>query len=102
MTEKENIGKTEALRMGLTGWLKEKLLGKSKDTSPVDTQFLEDLVDIKTVGRYEIIRKLGQGSMGVVYLGRDPYIKREVGIKVSRPASNALDSESNRYREKFF
>ncbi|MFC1867228.1 protein kinase [Thermodesulfobacteriota bacterium] len=102
MTENGNTGKSEALKMGFTNWLKKKFLGKGKNFSPVDTQFLEDLVDVETVGRYEIIRKLGQGSMGVVYLGRDPYIKRDVGIKVSRPAANVVGREANKYREKFF
>jgi serine/threonine-protein kinase len=37
-------------------------------------------------GRYEIIRELGRGSMGTVYLGRDPKINREVAIKTLRYA----------------
>lgn len=43
--------------------------------------------DLTTIGRYKIVRKLGQGASGVVYLGMDPYIKRHVAIKVSQPAS---------------
>ena len=42
---------------------------------------------LKTVGRYEIIKKIGQGAAGVVYLGRDPYIKRQVAVKMSLPSS---------------
>ena len=87
---------------GLTSWLKLKLLGREKDASPVDTQFLADLSDIKTVGRYEIIGKLGQGSMGVVYLGKDPYINRNVAIKISRPAADLVDEKADKYRERFF
>lgn len=34
-----------------------------------------------TFGRYEIIKELGKGAMGTVYLGRDPKINREVAIK---------------------
>lgn len=34
-----------------------------------------------TLGRYEILRELGRGSMGMVFLGRDPKINREVAIK---------------------
>lgn len=34
-----------------------------------------------TLGRYEIVRELGQGAMGTVYLGNDPTIHREVAIK---------------------
>ena len=33
------------------------------------------------IGRYEIIRLLGQGAMGAVHLGRDPSLDREVAIK---------------------
>jgi len=79
-----------------------KLLGKDKEVSPVDTQFLADLSDITTVGRYQVIRKLGQGSMGVVYLGRDPYINRNVSIKISRPNSNVPGEKLEKFRERFF
>ena len=90
MLEKEKKDQDEARKKhGLTSWLKLKLLGKEKETSPVDSQFLADLSDITTVGRYEIIGKLGQGSMGVVFLGRDPYINRHVAIKVSRKQFSA-------------
>ncbi|HET9908842.1 MAG TPA: serine/threonine-protein kinase [Anaerolineales bacterium] len=34
------------------------------------------------IGRYEVIQELGQGGMAMVYLARDPYIKRQVAIKV--------------------
>jgi serine/threonine-protein kinase len=34
-----------------------------------------------TLGRYEILKELGQGAMGTVYLGNDPNIDREVAIK---------------------
>jgi len=87
---------------GLTSWLKLKFLGKDREASPVDSQFLADLSDVTTVGRYEIIGKLGQGSMGVVFLGRDPYIDRHVAIKVSRPASDVKGEKADKYREKFF
>ena len=34
-----------------------------------------------TVGRYEIVRLIGRGSMGRVLLARDPILEREVAIK---------------------
>ena len=38
------------------------------------------------IGKFELVRLLGQGAMGEVYLGRDPSIGREVAIKTIRPA----------------
>lgn len=38
------------------------------------------------IGKFEIVRLLGQGAMGEVYLGRDPGIGREVAIKTIRPS----------------
>ena len=63
--------------------------------NPVDTKFLRGLENLKNVGRYEIVKKLGQGGSGLVYLGWDPYIKRHVSIKISRPTSE-------KFRELFF
>jgi serine/threonine protein kinase len=34
------------------------------------------------IGRYEVIQELGQGGMAIVYLARDPYMKRQVAVKV--------------------
>ncbi|MBI1318395.1 MAG: protein kinase [Candidatus Hydrogenedens sp.] len=35
-------------------------------------------------GRYQIVRELGKGAMGIVYEGRDPNINRRVAIKTAR------------------
>jgi len=100
--EQKNNNGSEDITTGITRWLKLRLFGREKDISPVDTQFLKDLFDVEKVGRYEIIGKLGQGSMGVVYKGRDPYINREVSIKISRPSSDLAGELAARYRERFF
>ena len=39
------------------------------------------------VGRYRVIRLLGQGSTGSVYLGRQPVIDRPVAVKILRRPS---------------
>jgi len=87
---------------GFTHWLRVKFLGKDQEVSPVDNRFLADLSDLETVGRYRVLKKLGQGSMGVVYLGKDPYINREVGIKISRPSPDVVGEKLEKFRERFF
>ncbi|MDP2863948.1 MAG: serine/threonine-protein kinase [Desulfobacterales bacterium] len=55
-----------------------------EDTIPENLIPVQDLKGIDTVGRYKISRQLGKGGSGVVYLGVDPYIKRNVAIKMSK------------------
>ena len=43
-------------------------------------------------GRYQIIKEVGRGSMGVVYQCRDPHIDRLVAVKVLR--TDRLESEN--------
>jgi hypothetical protein len=68
LADKEKKSKPKTKEHPLTSWLKLKFRGKGEGTGPVDTQFLTDLSDIKTIGRYEILSQIGKGSMGVVYL----------------------------------
>ena len=57
-----------------------------------EATMIMDKTEIKpTLGRYEIIRELGRGAMGTVFLGKDPRINREVAIKTLR--YEEIDSE---------
>ncbi|MDQ6974565.1 MAG: CHASE2 domain-containing protein, partial [Mariprofundaceae bacterium] len=54
------------------------------------------------LGRYEIIRELGKGAMGIVYLGKDPKINREVAIKTMALAQEFEPDEMQEVKERFF
>ena len=43
----------------------------------------------KLIGRFEVIKELGRGAQGVVYLARDPRLDRQVAIKTLRTSSVA-------------
>jgi serine/threonine protein kinase len=55
------------------------------------------MIGTKLANRYEIMRALGQGSMGVVYLARDPLLERDVAIKVVKESVLTPDLQ-NRFR----
>src|SRR5436309_167708 len=52
------------------------------------------------LGRYEIVRELGKGAMGIVYLAKDPLIGRLVALKTIR-VQNGDDDEAKEFQQRF-
>lgn len=52
------------------------------------------------LGRYEVVRELGKGAMGIVYLAKDPLIGRLVALKTIRPAQGDED-DTNEFQQRF-
>jgi serine/threonine-protein kinase len=53
-------------------------------------------------GRFEVQKELGKGAMGVVYLGKDPKIGREVAIKTMALSQEFEAEELAEVKERFF
>jgi serine/threonine-protein kinase len=52
----------------------------------------------KQIGKYQILRTLGQGAMGEVYLAHHPVIGREVAIKTILPTAAKGEDAEGRFR----
>lgn len=55
-----------------------------------------------TLGRYEIMKELGHGAMGIVYLGKDPKINRQVAIKTVKFDDDVDETTTKSVKERFF
>ncbi|MBA4192250.1 MAG: hypothetical protein C0467_30135 [Planctomycetaceae bacterium] len=86
-----------------TGPIIEEVLGAtrpwdyardSKPAGPLSGALAPRPADLpETVGGYRVVRRLGQGGMGVVYLVDDPLGNRQVAVKVMR-AHHAADTSA--------
>jgi serine/threonine protein kinase len=57
-------------------------------------------VSLKKLGRYELVRVLGRGAMGIVYEGRDPNLERRVAIKTVK-VENLSEEAAAEYESRF-
>ncbi|MBO6563301.1 MAG: protein kinase [Pseudomonadales bacterium] len=59
-------------------------------------------VEKPMLGRYQVEKELGKGAMGIVYLGKDPKINREVAIKTMALSQEFGDDELADVKARFF
>ncbi|MDK2123213.1 CHASE2 domain-containing serine/threonine-protein kinase [Parachitinimonas caeni] len=79
------------------------MLGGGSTRSNASTLVLEGgAIEKPMLGRYQVEKELGKGAMGVVYLGRDPKIGREVAIKTMALSQEFEAEELQDARERFF
>jgi serine/threonine protein kinase len=57
-------------------------------------------VSLKKLGRYDLVRVLGKGAMGIVYEGRDPNLERRVAIKTVK-VENLSEEAAAEYESRF-
>jgi len=57
-------------------------------------------VTLKKLGRYELVRVLGKGAMGIVYEGKDPNLDRRVAIKTVK-VENLSEEAAAEYEHRF-
>jgi serine/threonine protein kinase len=57
-------------------------------------------VSLKKLGRYELVRVLGKGAMGIVYEGKDPNLDRRVAIKTVK-VENLSEEAAAEYEHRF-
>ncbi len=85
------------LAIAVSGMTSPEEAGNPKISSPPPQEELRKK-DPETLGRYRIIRPLGQGGMGVVYLAEDPMMKRQVALKMLPATMSKNEDARERFR----
>ena len=57
---------------------------------------------LEKLGKYEVRKEIDRGSMGIVYLGHDPYVNRMVALKVALGDALSDPETGAQYRKMFF
>jgi len=62
----------------------------------------QEIRGLQTLGRYRIIKEIGRGAMGRVYLGKDPRINRATAIKAFQFSEDFEPEEVQKMKDTFF
>ena len=96
--------KDVAERMNRAKAMSETIIlgGSSSARSSAATMVISGTGEKPMLGRYQVQKELGKGAMGVVYLGKDPKIGREVAIKTMALAAEFEGDELQEAKDRFF
>ena len=72
--------------------------GRARDSQPYSTE-VRVAPGSLIAGRYEILRVLGEGGMGAVYMAMDRELDRQVALKVIRPELAANPDILHRFKQ---
>jgi len=56
---------------------------------------------VQQIGRYEVEGEVGRGAMGVVYLARDPRVRRQIAVKTYQLPAGLTEARASEFRERF-
>jgi serine/threonine-protein kinase len=95
---KDIATKLQTLKKAADGAVFGGAVGRSKDA----TIMTEGASMKPTLGRYEVEKELGRGAMGIVYLGKDPKINRQVAIKTMMLELEGTAEQVKETKTRFF
>lgn len=76
----------------------DKTVLDETDRTVLDGQSeVEPRIELKKIGKYTIIRRLGRGGMGEVFLAHDPDLDREVALKTMIAGEDASEKAIARF-----
>src|SRR4051795_8698278 len=77
-----------------------RVMKKTPRTTPGSESAASRLADLtdQTLGDFHVLRKLGQGGMGQVYLAEQRSLNRKVALKVLKPEVAANETALKRFK----
>lgn len=86
-------------RLDPSGWSQGSGTAYQVAPKPLSPELLSGAVELVGLPDYELIRKLGQGGMGAVYLARNTLANQQYALKVISPAFLANPGAEGRFRQ---